>query len=91
VKLTAEWVVHHWYWPALFAVLGPCFCLADFYLSFWIALLDPDGVCKLFPFIAKLYDLLRSRSNAQRHLERAESMAEEYAELMKKNPEGVIT
>lgn len=37
-------------------VLGPRFCLADFYLSFRVALLDPDGVCKRFPSIAKLYD-----------------------------------
>jgi len=71
-------------------VLGSRFCLADFYLSFWIALLDPDGVCKLFPSIAKLYDLVRSRPRAKSYLEDAERMAETYADLMKKNPAGVI-
>jgi len=71
-------------------VLGPRFCLADFYLSFWVALLDPDGVCKRFPSIAKLYDLVRSRPSAKPYLEAAERMAEEYADLMKRNPAGVI-
>ena len=71
-------------------VLGPCFCLADFYLSFWVALLDPDGVCKRFPSIARLYDLVRSRPSAKPYLEGAKNMAEEYAGLMKKNPAGVI-
>jgi glutathione S-transferase len=71
-------------------VLGPRFCLADFYLSFWVALLDPDGVCKRFPSIAKLYDLVRSRPSAKPYLEAAECMAEEYADLMKRNPAGVI-
>lgn len=71
-------------------VLGPRFCLADFYLSFRVALLDPDGVCKRFPSIAKLYDLVRSRPSAKPYLEGAENMAEEYADLMKKNPAGVI-
>ena len=71
-------------------VLGPRFCLADFYLSFWVALLDPDSVCKRFPSIARLYDLVRSRPSAKPYLEGAERMAEEYADLMKKNPAGVI-
>ena len=71
-------------------VLGSRFCLADFYLSFWIALLDPAGVCQRFPSIAKLYDLVRSRRGAKPYLEGAERMAEEYADLMKKNPAGVI-
>lgn len=71
-------------------VLGARFCLADFYLSFWVALLDRDGVCKRFPSIAKLYDLVRSRPSAKPYLEGAERMAEDYADLMKKNPAGVI-
>jgi glutathione S-transferase len=64
--------------------------VADFYLSFWVALLDRDGVCKRFPSIARLYDLVRSRPSAKPSLEGAERMAEEYADLMKKNPAGVV-
>lgn len=71
-------------------LLGTRFCLADFYLSFWIALLDRQGACTRFPSIAKLYDLVRSRPSAKPYLDGAETMAEEYADLMKKNPAGVI-
>ncbi len=71
-------------------VLGTRFSLADFYLSFWVAYLDRDGVCKRFPSIARLYDLVRSRSGAIAHLEHTERVAEAYAEMMKKNPGGVI-
>jgi len=71
-------------------VLGTRFSLADFYLSFWIAYLDRDGVCKRFPSIAKLYDLVRSRPSATPYLEETERNAEAYADMMKKNPAGVI-
>ena len=71
-------------------VLGTRFSLADFYLCFWIAYLDRDGVCKRFPSIAKLYDLVRSRPSATPYLEGTERMAEAYADMMKKNPAGVI-
>ena len=71
-------------------ILGTRFSLADFYLSFWIAYLDRDGVCKRFPSIAKLYDLVRSRPSATPYLEETERMAEAYADMMKKNPAGVI-
>ena len=53
-------------------VLGTRFSLADFYLSFWVAYLDRDGVCKQFPSIAKLYGLVRSRPSAVRYLEETE-------------------
>ena len=53
-------------------VLGTRFSLADFYLSFWVAYLDRDGVCKQFPSIAKLYGLVRSRPGAVRYLEETE-------------------
>jgi glutathione S-transferase len=53
-------------------VLGTRFSLADFYLSFWVAYLDREGVCKQFPSIAKLYDLVRSRPSAVRYLEETE-------------------
>lgn len=71
-------------------VLGTRFSLADFYLSFWVAYLDRDGVCRQFPSIARLYDLVRSRPSAIPYLEEAERMAEAYAEMMKRNPGGVI-
>jgi glutathione S-transferase len=71
-------------------VLGTRFSLADFYLCFWIAYLDRDGVCKRLPSIAKLYDLVRSRPSATPYLEETERMAETYADMMKRNPAGVI-
>jgi glutathione S-transferase len=61
-------------------VLGTCFSLADFYLSFWVALVDRDAVCKRLPSIAKLYNLVRSRPSAKPYLEGAERTAEAYAE-----------
>jgi glutathione S-transferase len=71
-------------------VLGSRFSLADFYLCFWIAYLDRKDVCKQLPSIAKLYGLVRSRPGATRFLEETERAAGAYAELMKKNPGGVI-
>lgn len=70
--------------------LGTRFSLADFYLCFWIALLDRDGVCAQLPAIGKLYDLVRSRPTATPYLDGADEMAKAYADLMKKNPAGVI-
>lgn len=71
-------------------VLGIRFCLADFYLSFWIAYLDRTEVCAQFPAIARLYGLVRSRPGAFPYLEETERAADTYAEMMKKNPAGVI-
>jgi glutathione S-transferase len=71
-------------------VLGDRFSLADFYLCFWIALLDPNGVCEQFQSIARLYQLVRSRPRACQYIEDAENMAEIYVDAMKKNPAGVI-
>ena len=71
-------------------VLGARFSLADFYLSFWIAYLDCNGVCKRFPSIAKLYDLVRLRPSANSYLEETERMADAYADMMKKYPAGVV-
>jgi glutathione S-transferase len=71
-------------------LLGTRFSLADFYLSFWIAYLDRDGVCQQLPSIAKLYDLVRSRPSATAYLEETERMAEAYAEMMRTHPGGVI-
>jgi len=71
-------------------VLGARFSLADFYLSFWVAYLDREGVCKKFPSIAKLYGLVRSRPTASPYLKETERAADAYAELMRKNPGGVI-
>ena len=71
-------------------VLGTRFCLADFYLCFWVALLGRDSVCGRLPAIATLYDRVRSRARATTYLEGAERIEREYADLMKKNPAGVI-
>ncbi|THK36419.1 glutathione S-transferase family protein [Ensifer sp. MPMI2T] len=71
-------------------VLGSRFSLADFYLCFWVAYLDREGVCLQFPSIARLYDLVRSRPSATAYLEETERMAEVYAEMMKEKPVGVI-
>jgi glutathione S-transferase len=74
-------------------VLGTQFSLADFYLCFWVAwlvALDRDGVRKRLPSIAKLYDLVRSRPSAAPYLEGTERWSEDYADLMKKHPAGVV-
>jgi glutathione S-transferase len=71
-------------------LLGPRFSLADFYLSFWVAYLDREGVCRRFPSIAKLYEMVRSRPGAGSYLEETERMAAAYAKMMKENPYGVI-
>ena len=71
-------------------VLGTRFSLADFYLSFWVAYLDREAVCRQFPSIAKLYDLVRSRPSALPYFEETERMADAYAGMMKKHPEGVL-
>jgi glutathione S-transferase len=71
-------------------VLGTRFSLADFYLIFWVANLDREGVCAQLPSIARLYDLVRSRPSARRYLEETERTADTYAEMMKKHPEGVL-
>lgn len=70
--------------------LGARFSLADFYLCFCIAYLDRDAVCRRLPSIARLYALVRTRPVAARYLQEAERSADAYAELMKKNPAGVI-
>ena len=71
-------------------LLGARFSLADFYLSFWVAYLDREGVCRRFPSIAKLYEMVRSRPGAGSYLEETERMAAAYAKMMKENPYGVI-
>lgn len=71
-------------------LLGSRFSLADVYLSFWIALLDRDEVCRRHPFVARLYNLVRARPSVTPFLEDSERMADDYAELMRKNPAGVI-
>ena len=70
--------------------LGTRFSLADFFLCFCIAYLDRDAVCQRLPSVARLYALVRARPGATRYLEEAERSADAYAELMKKNPAGVI-
>jgi glutathione S-transferase len=71
-------------------VLGDRFCLADFYLSFWMALLDRDVMCKRFPAIAKLYDLVKSRPSATARLEEGERIAAIYGRIYDEGPGGVV-
>ena len=71
-------------------VLWARFSLADFYLSFWVAYLDRKTVCGQFASIARLYELVRSRPSATPYLEETEMMADAYAEMMRRNPTGVI-
>jgi glutathione S-transferase len=71
-------------------VLGTRFSLADFYLSFWVAYLDREAVCRQCPLIATLYGLVRSRPSAVLYLEATERTADAYAEMMRTHPEGVI-
>ncbi len=71
-------------------ILGARFSLADFYLSFWIAYLDKEGVCQRYPAVAKLYDLVQSRPTAASYLRETERMAADYAEMLKQRPGGVI-
>ena len=71
-------------------VLGDRFSLADFYLSFCIAYLDREAACKQFPEVARLYRLVRSRPVAARYIEDTEKAADAYADMVRKNPKGVI-
>lgn len=72
-------------------ILGSRFSMADFYLCFWIAYLDVDGVCDRCPQMANLYELVRSRPSASRYLDETERAATSYAEMLKRTPGGVIT
>ena len=71
-------------------ILGDRFSLADFYLSFWIAYLDREAVRKRSPLVARLYDLVRARPSTAPYIEETEKMSDAYADMMKKNPSGVI-
>ena len=66
------------------------FSLADFYLCFWIAFLDRKTVCRRFPSIASLYDLVRIRPRAAAYIDETERQADAYAQMMKSKPGGVI-
>jgi glutathione S-transferase len=59
-------------------VLGRRFSLADFYLSFWMALVDRDVMRNRLPAIANLYGLVKSRPSAAKYLEEAERVAEMF-------------
>jgi glutathione S-transferase len=71
-------------------ILGSRFSLADFYLSFCIAYLDREAACKRYPEVAKLYHLVRSRPRAAAYIEDTEKAADAYADMVRKNPAGVI-
>jgi glutathione S-transferase len=55
-------------------ILGARFSLADFYLSFWTAVIDPQVMRKRFSAIANLYDLVKSRPSATKYLEGSEQV-----------------
>src|SRR5262245_21354654 len=71
-------------------ILGERFSLADFYLSFWIAYLDREAMRKRCPEVARMYDLVRNRPIAARYIEETEKVSDTYADLMRKNPGGVM-
>jgi glutathione S-transferase len=71
-------------------ILGSRFSLVDFYLSFCIAYLDREAACERFPEVARLYHLVRSRPRAARYIEDTEKAADAYADMVRKNPKGVI-
>jgi len=71
-------------------LLGDRFSLADFYLSFWIAYLDRETVCRQLPPLARLYELVRSRPGVTPYLEETERASDAYAAMMRANPAGVI-
>lgn len=71
-------------------VLGDRFSLADFHLSFWVAYLDREAVRKRCSSVARLYDLVRARPSATRYIEETEKMSDAYADMIRRNPEGVI-
>jgi glutathione S-transferase len=66
-------------------VLGDCFSLADFYLSYWVAFIDQDEVRERCPEISRLYGLVRARPTATRYLERSERVARDWANMMREN------
>jgi glutathione S-transferase len=57
------------------------FSLADFYLSYWMAFLDRDVLCKRFPSIAKLYDLVKSRPGTPAYLEEQERVVMHFGRI----------
>lgn len=71
--------------------LGMRFSLADSYLSYWVAWLGRNEICSRLPLITKLYDLVRARPCIGSYIEETERMAEGYASMMKKNPDGIIS
>jgi glutathione S-transferase len=71
-------------------LLGARFSLADTFLCFWAAYLDGDAVRTEMPAIGKLYDLVKTRPKAAALLDETEQAADEYSQMMKANPAGVI-
>lgn len=71
-------------------ILGERFSLADFYLCFCIAYLDREAACQRYPEVARLYRLVRSRPRAGAYIEETETAADTYADMVRRNPAGVI-
>jgi glutathione S-transferase len=71
-------------------LLGSRFSLADTFMCFWAAYLDRDAVFSQLRLIGRLYALVKTRPHAAALLGETEQAADDYAELMKQNPRGVI-
>ena len=70
--------------------LGQRFSLADLYLSYWIATLDPQGVTQRFPALRRLYELTRTRPKIYPYLIEIERGILEFSSMQKAKPSGVI-
>ena len=71
-------------------LLGARFSLADTFLCFWIAYLDRVAVCAQMSAIGRLYALVKARPKASALFAETEKAADDYAELMRQTPTGVI-
>jgi glutathione S-transferase len=57
------------------------FSLADFYISYWVGLLDPDVLRKRFPSIATLYDLVKTRPSTTAYFEGQERVVAYFGRI----------
>jgi glutathione S-transferase len=71
-------------------LLGGRFSLADGFLCFWVAYLGREETGRRLPAIGKLYALVRARPRIGALLAETEQAAEDYGQMMKENPAGVI-
>ena len=62
-------------------VLGDRFCLADWYLSYWMTFLEPNVLRERFPSIAAVYDLVKSRPSTAPYFEVQERVVAHYGRI----------